>query len=93
MQPVYCKLLSPATSNPGPTVSLREFWCASNLFQMKGQKSIFPLSPMASVTVPGESFAAVFLSGYVQAPGMSIAVHHSLGSMGSFLSRDEKKQS
>lgn len=59
---------------------------------MKGEKGIFLLSPMASVTVPGEGIAIVLLSS-VQALGMPIAVHHSLGSVGSFLSRDEKTQS
>lgn len=47
---------------------------------------------MASVTVPGEGIAVVLLSS-VQALGMPIAVYHSLGSVGSFLSRDEKTQS
>lgn len=60
---------------------------------MKEEKGIFLLSPMASATVSGEDFAVVLLSRRVQVLGMPIAVHHSLGSMGSFLSRDEKSQS
>lgn len=59
---------------------------------MKGEKGIFLLSPMPSVTVPGEGVAVVLLSS-VQALGMPIAVYHCLGSVGSFLSRDEKTQS
>lgn len=60
---------------------------------MKGKKGIFLLSPMAGAPVPEESFAVVLFSRCVQALGMPIAVRHSLGSMGSFLSRDEKTQS
>jgi len=60
---------------------------------VKGEKGIFLLSPMVNATVPEEDFAVVLLSRRVQALGMPIAVHHSLGSMGPFLSRDEKTQS
>lgn len=86
VQPAHGKLLSPATSSPGPA----EFWGASSVFQGKrGERGIFLLS----ATPPAEVSAEVLLWRCVQGCGMLVAVHYSLCWRGSFLSRDEKTQS